>query len=122
MGFLAWLTRNWADTDEGSDPALVPFLLPVPVSEAVALVQKALGTLPRWRVEAADGTTGRVHATRSTRLFRFVDDIHFRLEPAEGGTMLHARSKSRVGKGDLGQNRRNLLEAFRAIRAQIPTT
>jgi uncharacterized protein (DUF1499 family) len=120
MKLLAWLTRNWADTDEGGDAALVPFLLPLPVPTAAGLAEQVIRQLPRWRLESTDAATGRIHATRRTRLFRFVDDIHLRLEPVTSGTAIHARSQSRLGKGDFGQNRRNLLELFRALRAQTP--
>jgi uncharacterized protein (DUF1499 family) len=41
--------------------------------------------------------------------------VHLRLEPSANGTLVHGRSQSRIGKGDLGQNRRNLLRLFRAL-------
>jgi uncharacterized protein (DUF1499 family) len=56
-----------------------------------------------------------VQATRTTRIFRFVDDISVLLEPAVGGTAVAARSGSRIGRGDLGQNRRNLAELWEAL-------
>jgi uncharacterized protein (DUF1499 family) len=49
-------------------------------------------------------------------MWRFVDDIFVRLEPFAGGTRVHARSRAGLGVGDLGQNRRNLLELLRALR------
>jgi uncharacterized protein (DUF1499 family) len=110
MTLLHWFTRNWADTDEPGDPALAPVELPVPPSEALARVQAAIRELPHWQVEAVDVAAGTVAATRRTRLLKFVDDIAIRLEPRPGGTRVHARSRSRVGVGDFGQNRRNLLE------------
>jgi uncharacterized protein (DUF1499 family) len=117
MGLLAWFTRNWADTDEDRDPALAPPLLPVPPSEALTRLQAAIRSLPHWRIESVDQAAGKVDAIRQTRLLRFVDDIHVYLEPVDGMTRVHARSQSRVGKGDFGQNRRNLLELFRALRS-----
>jgi uncharacterized protein (DUF1499 family) len=110
MSFLPWLTRNWADTDEAGDPLLAPLDLPLPPPEAEQRVAAAVRSLPRWRVEGVDSAAGTIRATRSTRLFRFIDDITVRLEPVPSGTRVHARSRSRVGVGDLGQNRRNLLE------------
>jgi uncharacterized protein (DUF1499 family) len=49
-------------------------------------------------------------------VFGFVDDVALRFVPAGPGTLVHAESKSRVGVGDLGQNRRNILELWDAIR------
>jgi uncharacterized protein (DUF1499 family) len=46
-----------------------------------------------------------------------VDDVRLTLTPGTDGTVVHAESRSRVGLGDLGQNRRNILELWRAIRA-----
>jgi uncharacterized protein (DUF1499 family) len=53
---------------------------------------------------------GILHATRRSRFWRFTDDVTIRLEAISTGTRLHAHSQSRVGVGDFGQNRRNLLE------------
>jgi uncharacterized protein (DUF1499 family) len=107
--------RNWADTGEpGADPP--PLDLPLPPAEALTRVEAAIRSLPRWRVESIDAAGATVRATRRTRLFRFVDDVTVRLEPVGGGTRVHARSQSRVGAGDLGQNARNLRELFAALR------
>jgi uncharacterized protein (DUF1499 family) len=115
MSILQWFTRNWADTDEGSDPALAPLPLPVPPDQALAHINSTVSTLPHWRMEKSDEQARTLHATRRTRLFRFVDDVYLRLEESAGGTLVHARSQSRVGKGDLGQNRRNILELFKVL-------
>jgi uncharacterized protein (DUF1499 family) len=112
---MTWL-RNWHDTDEpGADPG--PLELPWPPAEALARVEAAVRSLPRWRVEAVDAAAGALTATRRTRLFRFVDDVTVRLEGVGSGTRVHVRSKARVGVGDLGQNRRNVRELFAALAA-----
>jgi uncharacterized protein (DUF1499 family) len=118
MGLFAWLTRNWADTDEPGDSTLRPLDLSLAPAEALTRVEAVIRQLPRWQVERLDREAGTVAATRRTRLWRFVDDIVVRCEPTPGGTRVHARSQSRVGKGDLGQNRRNLLHLLRALRTQ----
>lgn len=45
-------------------------------------------------------------ATYTTRLFRYVDDMEFRMVPEQ--SVIHVRSGSRVGKSDLGVNRKNV--------------
>jgi uncharacterized protein (DUF1499 family) len=115
MSLLRWFTRNWADTDEPGVPALAPVDLPLPPREALARIEAAVRTLPRWRVESVDAAGGTLKATRSTRLWRFVDDVTVRVEALPPGSRVHARSQSRVGAADFGQNRRNLLELFRAL-------
>jgi uncharacterized protein (DUF1499 family) len=45
-----------------------------------------------------------LHTTYTSRIFRFVDDLEIRLD-REGG-VIHIRSASRVGRSDLGVNRK----------------
>ncbi len=56
-----------------------------------------------------------MRAVRKTRLFGFEDDVTARVCPDPDGARLGLTSASRLGKGDLGQNPRNLTELLRAI-------
>jgi uncharacterized protein (DUF1499 family) len=114
MGLLLWLTRNWADTD-AAESQLAPLELPLPPAEALLRVEAVIPKIALWKIVTAVPETGTIAATRTTRLWRFVDDITLRVEATPTGSRLHARSQSRVGKGDLGQNRRNLGELFAAL-------
>jgi uncharacterized protein (DUF1499 family) len=116
MGLLRWFSKNWANTHEPTHTDLAPFVVPLSPEQAVELVKRAVDTQlsGRWRVESE--SPGELRLTRRTRVFRFVDDVIVTFKPAGPGTMIHAASKSRVGKGDLGQNRRNILELFAALR------
>jgi uncharacterized protein (DUF1499 family) len=49
---------------------------------------------------------GYLWATFTSRVFRFVDDVEFRMVSTDG--MMHVRSGSRVGYSDLGVNRRRV--------------
>jgi uncharacterized protein (DUF1499 family) len=49
---------------------------------------------------------GYLWATFTSRVFRFVDDVEFRMVSTHG--MIHVRSGSRVGYSDLGVNRRRV--------------
>src|SRR5947209_6945709 len=110
--------RSWAATDEPGDPELSNVVLPVPPDEALRRIEAVVPSLPRWRVEKADGAAGEVHLTHRTRGPGFVDDVRLRLEAVPEGTRLHGRSKSRVGLIDFGQNRRNLKELVAALRSR----
>jgi uncharacterized protein (DUF1499 family) len=114
MGLFRWFAKNWANTAGPTHADLTPLVLPLSPTEAVERVRVVLAGLPHWRVESAD--EAGLHLTRRTRVFGFVDDVTLRFLPAGPGTLIHAESKSRVGVGDLGQNRRNILELFGAIR------
>jgi len=52
-----------------------------------------------------------IQATARSSRFGFIDDMEFLYDPAAG--QLHARSASRVGRSDLGMNRRRLTEIFK---------
>lgn len=115
MGLLRWFTKNWADTSGPSHSDLYPVTLPLAPVSAIENVKRAAATLPHWRVESE--ASDEVRLTRRTRAIGFVDDVVVTIKPAGPGTILHATSRSRVGIGDLGQNRRNILELWAAIRA-----
>jgi uncharacterized protein (DUF1499 family) len=100
-------------TDGAEDPRLRPHVYPLSPVRAAHAVVDAIDSLPRWEVIA--GKDGVIWATRRTRVFRFVDDVYLLLLPAHDSTVIFARSASRVGRGDLGQNRRNLGELWEAI-------
>lgn len=116
MAWLDGLTKNWADlADDDPDPRLRPLLLPGAPAGSVRRAASILAALPRWQVVAADPEAGTLHATHATRLWRFLDDVQVRFEAHPSGTRITAHSQSRIGKGDLGQNRRNL----RALNAAL---
>jgi uncharacterized protein (DUF1499 family) len=51
-----------------------------------------------------------VRAVRTTRLFRFRDDVKVRVYARADGAGSELTGASRVGKNDLGQNSRNIKE------------
>lgn len=71
----------------------------------------------------------RLHLTHTTSILRFVDDVHVQIQnvdrqdssdPAKTSqTILYAESQSRIGKGDLGQNPRNLRALHRGVLAEL---
>jgi uncharacterized protein (DUF1499 family) len=116
MGLLRWFTKNWANTLEPTHPDLTPLALPLGAEAAANLVKQVVAQLPRWAI--ATEKPGELQLTRQTRIIGFVDDVTVTIVLTASGVLLHAASKSRVGIGDLGQNRRNILELWAAIRAR----
>jgi uncharacterized protein (DUF1499 family) len=57
-----------------------------------------------WVIIAKDPAAGRIEATDTVPWWGFKDDVVIRLTPQGTGTRIDVRSKSRVGKGDLGVN------------------
>jgi len=54
-----------------------------------------------------------MHATFTSTLFRYIDDVEARLDTSEG--VIHLRSASRVGHSDLGANRKRLESLHSAL-------
>ncbi len=114
------LTSNHAQLDaEANDPSLRPLVLPIPMDEAADRVEQWVVAMPNWKVESreASGQTIHLHLTRRTRVFGFVDDVRVQLTEEKGSTRVDAESTSRFGKGDLGQNPRNLRELRSGLQA-----
>ena len=72
-------------------------------------------------IDATPGATlvatqdDRWHAEFRTRLFGFVDDVHFAFDDARG--VVDFRSASRVGESDFGANRARMEAILRAMTA-----
>jgi uncharacterized protein (DUF1499 family) len=84
-------------------PDIRPLALGVPPAEALLKARDLASTLG-WRIIAVDVAEGYMEATVSTPLLRFKDDVVVEVHPAAGGSEVHMRSKSRLGKGDFGAN------------------
>ena len=68
-----------------------------------------------WELVAAVPEEGRIEATDTTFWFRFKDDVVIRIRPSGSGSIVDARSLSRVGGGDAGTNARRLRAFFAAL-------
>ena len=68
--------------------------------------ERALATAHRqgWEIVAAVPAEGRIEATATTFWFGFKDDMVIRIEADGDGARLDIRSKSRVGRSDVGAN------------------
>lgn len=78
---------------------------------ALSSVQQALLAMPRTALVEQSG--GYLHATASSALFGFVDDVELYADPGHG--RLQARSVSRLGDSDLGVNARRLAALAAAL-------
>jgi hypothetical protein len=76
-------------------------------ARAVAAVNR-LG----WELVAQAPAEGRIEATDTTFWFRFKDDVVIRITETPEGTLLDARSTSRVGLSDVGKNAQRLRAFF----------
>lgn len=84
-------------------PDVRPLLMTVPPDAAFARALDAARAMG-WAIVAADTAAGRIEATATTTWFGFKDDVVVRIRPAAEGSRVDVRSKSRVGRGDVGAN------------------
>lgn len=55
-----------------------------------------------------DAAAGTIEAVHTTKWFGFRDDIAIRVAAADAGSRVDIRSKSRVGRSDIGTNARRI--------------
>lgn len=70
-----------------------------------------------WEIVAAEAPVGRIEATDTTFWFGFKDDVVIRVEGSANESLLDIRSKSRVGRSDVGANAariRKFIEAYQS--------
>ncbi|QIN82609.1 DUF1499 domain-containing protein [Rubrobacter tropicus] len=101
-----------------SNSARATVTYPIAPELLLAAFQNAIETLPRWTVGPSEKS--ELKAVRKTRLFRFRDDVKIQISADETGSRADLTSASRIGKGDLGQNPRNLKELLRAVEREAP--
>jgi uncharacterized protein (DUF1499 family) len=83
---------------------------------ALAALLPALTAMPR--LEVVEQGPGYVHATATSALFGFVDDLELYADQPHG--VLQARSVSRLGDSDLGVNARRLALLQKRLEDQMP--
>ena len=89
--------------------AIAPISYRGSAAEAMARIATIAGAMPRAKIVERTPTSMQVEFR--TRLFRFVDDVTFEIDDAK--KTIEFRSASRVGRNDLGVNRRRM-ETIRA--------
>ena len=96
---------------------IVPLVLPVKPDEAFRRVDK-VATALGWEIVARAPAEGRLEAIATTKWFGFKDDIVIRIRAEGGGSRIDIRSKSRVGRSDLGANARRIRGFLSDLKAE----
>ncbi|MEM9827835.1 MAG: DUF1499 domain-containing protein, partial [Planctomycetota bacterium] len=112
------LTKNeYRLSQDDPDTRLRPWLLAMDADEVATTVDDAIAGHSRWTLldQLRNSAGHQLHLTRRTPIFRFVDDVRLEITPSSDGCRIDAHSQSRIGKGDLGQNRRNLIELHQLL-------
>jgi uncharacterized protein (DUF1499 family) len=99
-------------------PDIGPVTVAAPPDRVLAAAEAA-GRGLGWEIVAVAPAEGRLEATATTPWFGFKDDVVVRVTAAGGGSRVDVRSKSRVGRSDLGVNARRVRDFLAALAARL---
>jgi uncharacterized protein (DUF1499 family) len=113
-----------AELQHQAYPDITPIVLAVSPAEAFKKVD-AVATEMGWevvaRVPGAGRGDGRLEAIDTSQWFGFHDDVVVRIRPDGTGSRIDIRSKSRVGRADLGANAHRI-RAFTSKLKALPSS
>jgi Protein of unknown function (DUF1499) len=88
--------------------------------EAFALAHARARGQAGWAIGRIEPAQGLFTAVAVTRLLRFRDDVTVRVRPTAGGSRVDVRSRSRLGRDDLGANAARIRRFLRDLRTAAP--
>eukprot|EP00762_Andalucia_godoyi_P007053 ANDGO_07720.mRNA.1 hypothetical protein GUITHDRAFT_162296 len=103
---MGWLT-NVAEFE---------YSLSLSEADALSKFRSAMVSLENDRWNLTDETSSSIRGTCTTKLCRFVDDVTVTVSSLDSGfgCKVLTRSASRVGKGDMFKNKKNLIQLEKA--------
>jgi uncharacterized protein (DUF1499 family) len=122
VGYLlrAWPLINVVETGRTPEyPDILPRVYRVSPDRLYDAALHAVNRLPRWTLVTYRPESGEITAEARTLVLRFVDDVRIRVEPSGGASTVWVRSASRVGRGDFGQNARNIRAFLKELDRQV---
>jgi uncharacterized protein (DUF1499 family) len=96
-----------ADFQHNAYPDLVTLNTTAPADKVFAAAQQTIAAMG-MQLADADPAQGRIEANQKSLLYGFTDDMVVRTIAGADGTRVDVRSKSRVGRSDLGQNAKRI--------------
>lgn len=98
-------------------PNIQPLIVDKP-REAVFEAALSVVSNQGWALAGAE-VPSRIEATDTTLWFGFKDDIVIRIQPHEDGSRVDVRSKSRLGKSDVGANAQRIKVFMEALQKTL---
>jgi uncharacterized protein (DUF1499 family) len=100
-------------------PDIGPLRTSAPAAEVFARAREVVAD-SGWTLVEASEADGRIEATAETPWVRFKDDVVIRItSEADGQTRVDVRSKSRMGRGDMGQNAKRVRGFLADLKARL---
>lgn len=116
---VAYAGDSVAQVQRQAYPDIQPLMMAMPVDSAFTLAVKAAREMG-WEMVDQDRRTGRIEATATTPWMGFKDDVVIRVSSASGISRVDVRSKSRVGRGDVGANAKRIRQYLQRLRQADP--
>jgi uncharacterized protein (DUF1499 family) len=108
-----------ATAQQKAYPDVRPLMMAMPVDSAFSLALRTARDMG-WELVDQNRRDGRIEATATTPWMGFKDDVVIRVTSASGISRVDVRSKSRVGRGDVGANAKRVRQYIEKLRAADP--
>ena len=126
VGGWAWINRRWflvndITTGENAEyPELRSRVYYADPADALSAAGQAIRSMRHWRVVHVDDENGALDAEVETTVGKFLDDVTLYIQPhGIGQIRVVIRSRSRQGRGDLGQNAQHIRDLQSAMDARL---
>jgi hypothetical protein len=106
---------RFAGLQDRAYPDLAALVSPEPVPVTFRRAAEAAREMG-WEVVFEDESLAVLQAVARTRFFGFKDDVVVDVRPRDAGSEIHIRSRSRVGRTDLGTNARRIRAYLEELR------
>jgi hypothetical protein len=110
--------KEVADLQQKAYPDLVSLATRAPAEKVFEAAKAAIASMGMQLVDA-DLAQGRIEANQTSLLYGFTDDMVVRIATGANGTKVDVRSKSRVGRSDLGQNAKRIRTFLQKLKANL---
>ena len=115
---VAYDGKEVADLQHKAYADLAPLMTPASKEKVFEAAKAALASMG-MQLADADMAQGRIEANQTSLLYGFTDDLVVRITSAADGTKVDVRSKSRVGRSDLGQNAKRIRVFLQKLQANL---
>jgi uncharacterized protein (DUF1499 family) len=105
---LTYPGESFAKQQQDGYGAIEPLTLALPPDETFKRVAAAARSIDGWVITREDPAARVVEGYDTSKLFRFKDDFVIEVRDSNGQSVVHMRSKSRNGQGDVGANAKRI--------------
>jgi len=107
-----------AEQQREAYPDIQPITISAPVQEVIDEIVMIVSDRG-WKLVSINRQDGRIEATEKLAWFGFKDDVVFRVTETNDGTRVDMRSKSRIGRSDVGVNADRISQFLSDLETQL---